>query len=314
MRGALGLLDYASGGRLGSFVRYSRAVGISQTARFAVCEVLKIRRTFDVRFARVTLRCRTCSTDLRVAVECLSDREYDAVECNNPSVIFDLGAYIGASTAFFATEYPDALVVAVEPEAGNFVLLQENMRGYANVRILRAAVWGESGFREVRDSFTGPWGYTICDSPNRSETLHQTVECVTVGDLMERFRVAKIDVLKLDVEGAEKSVFENARGWIDKVQIIAVELHDRIVMGCERAFYLATADFARFKRSSDMVIAYNKVAERVIRVNPPGCTANSHSLSLVAHERGAAAFADQARPSQILTTQNDQGDGPPRAR
>jgi len=56
----------------------------------------------------------------------------------------------------------------------------------------------------------------------------------------------------MDIEGAEKEIFEHSNTWIGKVAVIAVELHDRI-KECSRAFQAATMDFA-FERKNDMTV------------------------------------------------------------
>jgi hypothetical protein len=70
------------------------------------------------------------------------------------------------------------------------------------------------------------------------------------------YNLACIDILKMDIEGGEKNVFEAAGDWIDRVNCITIELHDKICMGSDRAFYLATKAFRRFLKDDDRVTAY----------------------------------------------------------
>jgi hypothetical protein len=86
----------------------------------------------------------------------------------------------------------------------------------------------------------------------------QQVCCITIGSLLDKYDLDTIDILKMDIEGSEKNVLENSEDWIDKVKIITAELHDRICMGCDRAFYLATREFARFEKDGEKVTAYRK--------------------------------------------------------
>ena len=58
---------------------------------------------------------------------------------------------------------------------------------------------------------------------------------------VERYGIDEIDLLKLDIESGEREVFRLSRSWIDKVDVIIVELHDRIQTGCIRAYVEATA-------------------------------------------------------------------------
>jgi hypothetical protein len=67
---------------------------------------------------------------------------------------------------------------------------------------------------------------------------------VTVDALMDSRGLDAIDVLEIDIEGAEKEVFTDASAWIDRVGVLMVELHERMKTGCNRAVYAATGGFA----------------------------------------------------------------------
>jgi hypothetical protein len=60
---------------------------------------------------------------------------------------------------------------------------------------------------------------------------------------MEEFRIDRVGILKVDIEGAEKEVFSGAASWIDRVDGIIIELHDRMKRGCSRTFFRNTPDF-----------------------------------------------------------------------
>ena len=69
------------------------------------------------------------------------------------------------------------------------------------------------------------------------------VQGMTLDAIMAEKALSFIDVLKIDIEGAEKEVFENSSNWIDRVRIIIAELHDHIKSGCSAAFSRATRGF-----------------------------------------------------------------------
>ena len=52
-----------------------------------------------------------------------------------------------------------------------------------------------------------------------------------------------IDILKIDIEGSEKEVFEASKTWIDKVTVVMAEVHDSLKPGCNQAFMEATRGF-----------------------------------------------------------------------
>src|SRR4029453_16016552 len=66
---------------------------------------------------------------------------------------------------------------------------------------------------------------------------------LTIDRLMRQYGWDYIDLLKIDIEGAEKEVFETSASWIGKVGIIVVELHDRSKAGCSRSVYAAVKGF-----------------------------------------------------------------------
>jgi FkbM family methyltransferase len=136
-------------------------------------------------------------------------------------LIIDAGANNGASSVFFALMFPTALVVAIEPEASNFAMLEKNTQGL-NVRCIRAALASERGNVNVVDAGNGDWGFRT------EKALSGTVECITINDLYEKF-VDEIHVpfiVKIDIEGAEKDVFSGSTHWVERTPTIVAELHD----------------------------------------------------------------------------------------
>lgn len=148
------------------------------------------------------------------------------------------------------------MVYAIEPEQGNFALLVCNTSHLNNVVPVRAALWGNDETREIHNRLTGHWGYTIAETNNCTEPTGQETTCIALATLIEQYGIREIDLLKMDIEGGEKAVFESSRCWIDKVRIITVELHDRICAGCTDAFTTATTHFKHFEKAGEKVTAY----------------------------------------------------------
>lgn len=219
----------------------------------ALLQRQKIRR---VRIHGTSLYVRTNTPDLDVAISSLFKKEYDHIRLEDPKIIIDAGANIGTSAIFFAEKYPNAQIIAVEPEDANFDLLLKNTSRFENILAIKAAIWGVADKRTIQNRFTGQWGYTVADTSNKTESTGQEIHCITIKSLLENHGLGRIDLLKMDIEGGEKSVLENSSDWIDSVGILTVELHDKICMGCDRAFYLSTKDFKTFEKHADKVTAY----------------------------------------------------------
>jgi Methyltransferase FkbM domain len=78
---------------------------------------------------------------------------------------------------------------------------------------------------------------------------------VTIPELMDRFGVDRIDLLKVDVEGAERALLASS-GRIEDVDMMVIELHDRLQPGCTDAFTAATAEFGhRAERGENFLAA-----------------------------------------------------------
>jgi FkbM family methyltransferase len=240
----------------GTWLKLIRVIGLRDALLITLFKALKREVILPVSISGEKLHIRTATSDLRVALSCLADGEYRDIRCENPSVIVDAGANIGASTIFFARRYPQAMVYAIEPEQGNFALLARNTSHLSNVVPIRAALWGCDETREVHNRLSGHWGYTIAETGNRTEATGQEIRCITLATLIEQYGAREIDLLKVDIEGGEKAVFESSGPWINKVRIITVELHDRICAGCTDAFATATAHFKRVGKGGEKVTAY----------------------------------------------------------
>jgi FkbM family methyltransferase len=185
---------------------------------------------------------RMRSSDLSLFEEILMDHEYEFVFDHSPSVIVDAGANIGLTSVFFANRFPQARVISIEPEAANYQMLLRNTANYRNIVAVQAALWREDMPLKMHDPGDGDWGFQTRPLDG-SHASAPTVPGMTIASLMRRFDIDHIDVLKIDIEGAEKEVFETSGDWIDKVGTVIVELHDRTTQGCSRAAYAALTAF-----------------------------------------------------------------------
>lgn len=188
----------------------------------------------------IHLRLRT--TDVSVFEEIILDAEYYFETPKSPRLIVDAGANIGMTSVFFANLFPEAKIISVEPEASNFEMLRKNAAPYSNIQPLLGALWKENVELCLSDPGTGSWGFQTHER-TESEGAPVMVRGMTVDSLMAQCGTDHIDVLKMDIEGSEKEVFETCAAWIGKVGMIIVELHDRSRNGCSRSAYAATKDF-----------------------------------------------------------------------
>ena len=235
-----------------------RTLPLRDAIRFSINDLTGRREEIETLVNGTKVVLRTSTPDFEVAQSCLLFGEYAHLKCTMPQVILDAGANIGASSIYFAKRFPDAKIYAIEMEDENYALLCRNVRQYRNIVPVKAAIAAKAEVRQIYDRLTGPWGYTISRTQNPRCLTGQTVSTITIDELLEAEGVSEIDILKMDIEGGEKEVFQEAGNWVRHTNIIVVELHDRICMGCDRAFYFATKDYDRFERHGEKMTAYRQ--------------------------------------------------------
>src|ERR1700731_1457140 len=202
----------------------------------------------------VRLRFKTSdvSTFEQVLVKC----SYDCDLIRMPQVIVDAGANVGLTAIFYANKYPGCKIIAIEPAKSNYDLLRANVADYPNITPVHAALWKENRELKVVDPGMGAWGFQTRlaegseDLDDKSQELSRGI---TISDLMNEYGLDHIDLLKIDIEGSEREVFENADAWIENVGAIAIELHDKTQPGCSRSFNQATKDFVALGEKCETV-------------------------------------------------------------
>ena len=110
----------------------------------------------------VYLRART--TDVALCREIFLDGLYEAEFCEAPRVIVDAGANIGLSSVFYANEFPEARIIAIEPEASNYEMLLKNIAPYPGITPVHAALWKENGTLNLCDTGAGNTTFQVSDA------------------------------------------------------------------------------------------------------------------------------------------------------
>ena len=147
--------------------------------------------------------------------------------------IVDLGANIGLASRYFAGHYPMSSIFSVEPDNNNYRSLERNLSiliGSGRCRTLRGAAWGSTtgvsiellgGDPSKHDCF---YTQEITRSDGDAMTT-QITDAFSVEDIIKLSGFHNIDLLKIDIEGAEVRLFCVDTGWLDRVGAIAIEFH-----------------------------------------------------------------------------------------
>ncbi|UCG14639.1 MAG: FkbM family methyltransferase [Deltaproteobacteria bacterium] len=190
----------------------------------------------------LTLRLKT--SDIGTYLQVFINQDYDFTIAETPRMILDAGANIGLTSIYFTHKFPEATILAMEPEESNFAVLEKNTAPYRRIIPSQAALWCENTWIDLIDPGLGKWGFqTYNVNDNNAISVRHKVQGMTVDKIMQDQGIEFIDILKMDIEGAEKEVFQDPSKWIDKVGVLIVELHEHLKTGCNRSFYNATNNF-----------------------------------------------------------------------
>jgi len=213
---------------------------------------------YEVKWKGRKVHIRKGSSDFKVFQQVMVFDQYSYNGLNGSPIetIIDLGANVGLSAMYFKTKYPNAQVIAVEPEKHNYEQLVKNVSGFSNVYPLNNAIWYENKEQEIYDGGRGEYAFRIVEANGEKVG---TTTCITINDIVKKYNLKKIDILKVDIEGAEKELFMyNYQDWLPMVRCIMVELHDGDHPGCTSAFFRAIADreFTMFCKGENVIISF----------------------------------------------------------
>jgi FkbM family methyltransferase len=140
--------------------------------------------------------------------------------------IIDCGANIGFTSIFYANTYPEAHIVAVEPEKRNFDLLKKNTAPYNNIVCLNKGIWNERTYLKIAREFDAYINVMVTPTNDPAEAI---CEAVTIQNILDDQEWDQADVVKMDVQGAEKAIFSSNHQWMEKTKLLILELHEKHV-------------------------------------------------------------------------------------
>ncbi len=167
------------------------------------------------------------------------------IENFQPKLILDCGGNIGCAAVYFANKYPAAQIYSVEPEKENFTLLKYNTCFYENVHFINSALWDKETFIRVDKRYHRTGSFMTFEATADDPTAIKTT---TIGKILADSGFDEIDLLKIDIEGAEKEVFAapDVDEWLPKVKVLVIELHDCMKRGCSYEFFKAVSKYKWF--------------------------------------------------------------------
>lgn len=196
---------------------------------------------------------RDNASDLMAIEQCFSQQQYDMpigahgvliesiyqeiVASGRQPLLIDCGANIGCSVLWFHARYPKAHIVAIEPAPDNFEILSANCNGL-DVDLRQAGVAAADGTSRLSDPGGGGMGYRTLEDGEGPEIAMVSIQTVLASKPASRYVPF---LLKIDIEGAEKSLFNDEAAALADFPLIILEPHDWLLPG-----QLSSQAFFRF--------------------------------------------------------------------
>jgi FkbM family methyltransferase len=182
---------------------------------------------------------RKNTSDISVYRQIFFDGEYDIHINEEPRIIIDLGGNIGLFALLMQSRYPGALIISVEPDPDNFIQLQKNTSRFKNIHIYKKAAWHRKELLSLSEKKAGAeWAQNVSSLPGNDSVLEK-IESITINELMSNHGLREIDLLKIDIEGAEAELFSENIEWLNNVKVMAIELHDFMKLNSSNNFFKA---------------------------------------------------------------------------
>jgi FkbM family methyltransferase len=170
-----------------------------------------------------TVWLRLGDSDFRTLLE-ISRGEYDVCSkrLRSPKNILDLGANVGLSVRLWRLEFPDARVVAIEPDEASARLLVRNVREGPRPELtdIVVAAVNEDGRQSLLDRSGDSDAHKVGFSG-------VPVDGIAIGEAIRRAAGSDgtVDLVKMDIEGSERPLMACVQAWAPQVRHLLIEIH-----------------------------------------------------------------------------------------
>lgn len=200
----------------------------------------KRARKFEVPGYPAKVHLRETIADHAIFKQCLVTEQYDfmafpqaqrllakyrlSLEKGHRPLIIDGGANIGLASLWFNKAFPEAQIFAVEPDADNFELLVQNTAHLRDrVTPVRGGLWHRTTELEIINPKAGSTAFMVGE---RAEAGPGGISAFGIDDLCRQAGNDHALIVKLDIEGAQASLFSANTDWVARTDLITLELDD----------------------------------------------------------------------------------------
>jgi FkbM family methyltransferase len=206
------------------FLHLFNLLGFFGTLRFLAAYLIGSPEiSLNVRGASRPVWLRPRTSDPYVLHGIFNRGDCDTGRAGSVAAIVDAGANVGYATLFFAERYPSAKILSIEPDGANCALFRRNLAGFSNVVLIQAALWSKCTPLLIENPNDASCALRVVEA---NQMTSSAIPGRDVPAIIDALGLRPIDILKVDIEGAERQVFsEGTEQWIDQVQTLVIETH-----------------------------------------------------------------------------------------
>ncbi len=184
---------------------------------------------------------RKATSDFPTFMQVIYKQDYRIHLDYVPETIIDCGANIGLSAVFFANRFPNAKIIAIEPESRNFDVLKKNTEKYDHITAIKAGIWSKTTHLKIVDDKVASWGFRVEET---TASDGAAIAAISIEDIMKQHNIEKIDILKIDIEGSEKEIFANNYDeWLSRTKTLIIETHDGFRKDATKTLFRALSGY-----------------------------------------------------------------------
>ena len=207
---------------------------VVRVKEFGVFHVRRGRGHTDINVLRQVFKDRQLRIWSPAFSQRIQHRYSEIIASGKTPVIIDAGAHIGASARWFKVKYPQAHILAIEPDPDNCEVLRKNGQ---EIEIIHAAIGSVAGRAQIINDGWGAWATRTkrSDDGVRIMTMQEAIQMVPNGTLFQ---------VKIDIEGFEDDLFSQNLDWLDQAFVVYIEPHDWMLPHryCSKNFQKAFAE------------------------------------------------------------------------
>jgi len=175
-------------------------------------------RLFRIKFSGVIFDVPDCRSFIPQYKDIFVDEDYKFEADSGRPLIYDCGANIGISVLYFKKIYMGATIKAFEANPFIAQILESNINrnNISDVEIIKKAVWIDNNGVDITKNKADA-------SSIFASGVKEKIDSVRLRDLIAHEK--KIDLLKMDIEGAETEVIKDCASVLNKIQNIFIEFH-----------------------------------------------------------------------------------------